>query len=151
MSENEPATKPEKRPSLHTQLQKTKSWFILVVGSLFSVVMIGFQAAQFLNTLATKQQVEQLRDQVVSENVKLKNELDVNRTLNSEMRIELTAVKKAFVDHMEKHAGRLAAEREPNRARAAQTAERARRKFREAIAAGRSIEQALYDSAPDYF
>jgi hypothetical protein len=112
--------------------------------------MIGFQAAQLFNTLATKQQVEHLRDYVISENVKLKQDVDYTLKHEAEMQAELTSVKKAFIDHMEKHAGRLAAEREPNKAKAAQSAEKARRKFKEAIKAGKTVEQALYESASDY-
>ncbi len=150
MSDHVPTTGPEKRNSLHSQLQKTRSWVVLVVGSLFTVVMIGFQAAQFMNTLATKQQVESLQNYMISENVKLKQDLDYVLKHDAELQVELLTVKRAFVDHMEKHAGRLAAEREQNKARAAQSAARARAKFRESIAAGRTIEQALYDSSPDF-
>jgi uncharacterized membrane-anchored protein YhcB (DUF1043 family) len=142
---------PEPRRSLHTQLQKTKSWVALVAGSIFSIVMIGFQSAQFINSLATKQQVTEMRDYLIKENTKIKEDFDYSKKNEIEMQIELSAVKKAFLDHMEKHSGRLAAEREPNKAKAASSAKEARRKFRESINAGRTIEQALYDSSPDWF
>lgn len=139
----DPTAEEKPRNSLFSKLNKTKSWFSLVVGSIVTIVVITFQGIQFLNTLATKQYVEEIRDYVVQENVKIKNDIDVLKEKQIKQEIELRIVKKSFLDHMEKHAGRLAAERETNKTRAARAAYLARVKFKEEIKAGKTAEEAL--------
>lgn len=145
MSEDSP------KISLHSQLQKTKSWVTLVVGSLLSVVLIGFQAAQLLNTLATKEQVENTRNYVVTENGKLQQELEEERNKYEEAERNIKEIREVLTSHLELHAGRLAAERQPDKKKAAKAAEEARRKFREALSKGKSLEDAMAATYDPWF
>lgn len=133
----------EPRPSLHTKLHKAHSWVTLVVGSVFSIVLLGFQAAQFLDTLATKENVESTRSYLINDNLKLKSEIDDLKAVNSRLLQNQTEIREVLVSHLELHAGRLAAERQTDKRKSAKAAEEARAKFRAAIAEGRTLEQAL--------
>ncbi len=133
----------EPRPSLHTKLHKAHSWVTLVVGSVFSIVLIGFQAAQFLDTLATKGNVESTRSYLIKDNLKLKSEIDSLKDVNSGLIIKQKELREVLVSHLELHAGRLAAERQIDKRKSAKAAEEARAKFRAALAEGRTLEQAL--------
>jgi biopolymer transport protein ExbB/TolQ len=130
-------------PSLHTKLHKAHSWVTLVIGSTFSVVLFGFQAAQFLATLATKENLDNTRKYLVSENVKLKSEIDEIKTVNASLLASQREIKEVLTSHLELHAGRLAAEHQTDKRKAAKAAEEARLKFREALAEGKTLEQAL--------
>lgn len=133
----------EPRPSLHTKLHKAHSWVTLVVGSVFSIVLIGFQAAQFLDTLATKENVESTRNYLISDNLKLKAEIDYLKDVNIGLVRTQTELREVLVSHLELHAGRLAAERQIDKRKSAKAAEEARAKFRAALAEGKTLEQAL--------
>lgn len=141
-----PETKEKPRVSIFTKLSKTKSWFSLVVGSVITITVLVFQGVQFFNTLATRQQVDEIQNYVIAENLKLKQDIDYLITERDRMSKDLSDTENSFIDHMEKHAGRLAAEREPNRAKAARAAAAARAKFKEAIKEGKTAEQALLNT-----
>jgi uncharacterized membrane-anchored protein YhcB (DUF1043 family) len=142
---------PKEIPSLHSKLKKTHSWVSLVAGSILSVVLVGFQAAQFLNTLATKQQVENLQQYMVSENVKLKQELDYSKKREAEMAAQLEELYDAVEDHLEKYSGEQAADRSEDKHKAAKAAKEARLKFREARAHHKTLKEAVISTYDDYF
>ena len=139
------------RISLHSQLQKTKSWVTLVIGSLVSVILIGFQAAQFLNTLATKEEVEKTRNYVVAENVQLRHELDEEQDKRAISERNIKEIREALENQLENYAGRVAAEKETDKRKAAKAAEVARQKFRESLAKGKSLDEAVSSTYSSWF
>lgn len=137
---------PSPRLSLYSKAVKAKSWVTLVLGSLFSLILIGFQAAQFLNTLATKEDIENIRAKSYTEIVKTQQELESKLAKYEKLQLQVDEIEEAIVDHLEKHAGRLAAERSLDRRKAARAAEIAREKFQKALAGGKSLKEALAES-----
>jgi uncharacterized protein YlxW (UPF0749 family) len=137
---------PTPKISLYSKAAKAKSWVTLIVGSLFSLVLIGFQAAQFLNTLATKEDIENIRAKSYTEIVKTQQELESKLAKYEKLQSRVDEIEEAIVDHLEKHAGRLAAERSVDRKKSARAAEIAREKFRKALAEGNSLKEALSES-----
>lgn len=138
----------DRKDSFHSQLQKTYSSTKLIFGAVISVVVVGFQSANFIDSLAKKAEIDKLREYIVSENLKQQLDIDTYKTLTQKYSSEIGAIKSALIQHMELYAGELAADRirATRPSRVAQVAARAREKFRKSIASGRTIEQALYDS-----
>lgn len=122
---------------------------VLVCTSVFAVALIGFNAANYLNSLATKQEIGEIREYIVSENVRLKHEIDAAEEASDALQARLDDIEDALTDHLEKHAGVLAAERERDKRKAAQAARDARARFREGRQRGLSLRGAVestYDS-----
>jgi hypothetical protein len=138
------------KPSLYPRLSKIKSWVTLIVSSVFSILLIGYQAHEFLGTLATKQDIEKISSHINSDIVKIQSEaIEAHRSCDSQKDIT-KEIEDALVDHLEKHAGILAADRIQDKRKAAKAAQQAREAFRRALKEGKTIKEALISSYDFY-